>query len=92
VLGGEGLGAEGTGAIQVWDEGGSTAAGEVLMGRQVAALYSEFEQIYRGDLGEEGEVWCRLEEVEASYVVCAQGHVGVKSVGRGMFRGEGGLR
>jgi len=41
------------------------------MGRQVAALYSEFEQINRGELGKEGEV--RLEEVEASYVGCAQG-------------------
>jgi len=73
--------------IQVWDEGGSTAAGEVLMGHQVAALYSEFEQINRGELGEEGEVWYRLEEVEASCVGCAQEHVGVKSVTRGDVEG-----
>ena len=62
------------------------------MGHQVAALYSEFEQINRGELGEEGKVWCRLEEVEASYVGCAQGHVGVKSVGGGMLKGERGFR
>ena len=36
---------------------------------------------------EEVEVWCRLEEVEASYVGCAQGHVGVKPVGRGNVEG-----
>jgi len=59
----------------------------VLIGRQVAALYSEFEQINQGQLGEEGEVWCRLEEVEASYIGCAQGHVGVKSVDRGDVEG-----
>jgi len=58
------------------------------MGLQVAALYSEFEQINRVELGEEGEVWCRLEEVEASYIGCVQGHVGVKSVGRGDVEGK----
>jgi len=64
----------------------------MLMGRQVAALYSEFEQINRGELGEEGEVWCRLEEVEASYIGCAQGHVGVKSVGKGDVEGGRGAK
>jgi len=62
------------------------------MGRQVAVLYLEFEQINRGELGEEGEVWCRLEEVEASYIGCAQGHVGVKSVGRGDVEGGRGAK
>jgi len=78
-----GLGAEGAGAIQVWNEGGSTVTRVVLMGCQVATLYSEFEQIKRGELGEEGEVWCRLEEVEAGYVGCARRLVGAKSVGWG---------
>jgi len=62
------------------------------MDRQVAVLYSEFEQINRGELGEEGEVWYKLEEVEASYIGCAQGHVGVKSVGRGDVEGGRGAR
>jgi len=67
----------------VWNEGGSTVTRVVLMGCQVATLYSEFEQIKRGELGEEGEVWCRLEEVEAGYVGCARRLVGAKSVGWG---------
>jgi len=61
-------------------------------GMPAVTLYSEFEQIKQGELREEGEVWCTLEEVEAGYVSCAQRHVGVESVGGGVVEGGRGAK